>query len=124
VRLSCLRTLATVVMNPLPPLVLAFQLTLGASPAIRPEVPDPWFGEDKFRHFFLSLAATGFTYGAARTVGLDKGPAIVLTTAAVVAAGVGKEIHDRARGDRISARDLAWDGAGLLAGLALAVHSR
>ena len=72
-------------MNPLPPLVLAFQLTLGASPAIRPEVPDPWFGEDKFRHFFLSLAATGFTVTVAPLEPLgrrqDGGPRCALVLA-------------------------------------------
>jgi len=105
-------------MSPFPPLLLAFRL------ATAPPAPDRWFGEDKLRHFFLSFAAIGTAYAAARTAGLEPGPARAAAAAATAAAGVWKEHRDRRAGSRFSAKDLVWDGLGLGAGLALTAHVR
>jgi uncharacterized protein YfiM (DUF2279 family) len=86
--------------------------------------PDPWFAEDKLRHFFMSFAATSFAYGAARTAGLDHGPAEVAAGVGAAAAGVWKEFHDRSHGRRFSFRDLAWNGVGIAAALILAAQTR
>ena len=40
------------------------------------------------------------------------------------AAGIWKELHDRATGGDVSARDLAWDAAGIATGGVLAAHTR
>lgn len=110
-------------MNPVVPLVLTFKLTFGGiAPA--PKAPDRWFAEDKARHFFLSLAVTSFSYGTARLVGIDHGPAIFTAGLTAGAAGVGKELYDRSRGGRFSGRDLVWDGAGIAAGLTLVSRTR
>lgn len=103
-----------------------------AAPPIPPPVvidatnaaPDPWFAEDKLRHFFMSFAATSFAYGAARTAGLDHGPAEVAAGVGAAAAGVWKEFHDRSHGRRFSFRDLAWNGVGIAAALILAAQTR
>jgi len=85
---------------------------------------DDWFAEDKLRHFFLSLAATGLGYGAARTLGLGHRPAAVVAGATAAGAGVWKELDDHRAGRRFSPKDLAWDGLGILAGILLASQTR
>jgi uncharacterized protein YfiM (DUF2279 family) len=117
--------------NAVPPILLAT-----SAPATLPPIPpivvidttdaarDPWFAEDKVRHFFMSFAATSFAYGAARTAGLDHGPAEVAAGVGAAAAGVWKEFHDRSRGRSFSFPDLAWDGLGIAAALILAAQTR
>ena len=68
----------------------------------RVQEPDRWFAQDKVLHFTASL-------GAAAIVG---------------AAGLWKEWRDRRRGAGFSARDLVWDGLGIVAGLAVAANTR
>ncbi|HEX6938468.1 MAG TPA: hypothetical protein VF158_03590 [Longimicrobiales bacterium] len=133
-------------MHPWIPILVALQL--GAAPS--PDVPAPiaapappaapvppttlagdtvpprdaWFAEDKLRHFFLSFAATSVAYGAARTAGLDHGPAEVAAGVGAAAAGVWKEFHDRSLGRPFSRKDLVWDGLGILAAVVLATQTR
>ncbi len=105
------------------PLLLTFRLTFaGVAPA--PAPPDRWFGEDKVQHFFLSFAVTNMSYGTARLLGMDSGPASVTAGITAGAAGIGKEIHDQATGGRFSLKDLVWDGAGIAAGLTLVSNAR
>lgn len=80
---------------------------------------DRWFGDDKFRHFFMSFATTAFAFGGASLVGLDRDVAMPLAVGASAAAGLGKEFHDRSLGRPFSLRDLVWDAAGTGAGVAL-----
>ncbi|HSJ16444.1 MAG TPA: hypothetical protein VK939_18695 [Longimicrobiales bacterium] len=84
---------------------------------------DPWFGADKYRHFFLSFAGTAFAYGAARGV-MDADAATVFALGAGAVAGLGKEVLDRRAGRLFSVRDLAWDGLGLLAAYVLVRNTR
>jgi uncharacterized protein YfiM (DUF2279 family) len=110
-------------MNPIFPLVVAFRFTFsGLAPA--PSTPDRWFAEDKVQHLFLSFAVTNLTYGSARLVGMDSGPALVTAGVTAGAAGIGKEIYDYSTGGHFSLRDLVWDGAGIAAGLTLVSHAR
>ncbi len=90
----------------------------------RPQTPDPWFAEDKLKHFLLSYAVTSIGYAAARTAGLTHHPAMVAGAAAAAAAGIWKEAHDRATGGDVSARDLTWDAVGIAVGGVLAEHTR
>jgi putative lipoprotein len=110
-------------MNPIVPVLLTFRLTFsGVAPV--PEAPDRWFGEDKVQHFLLSFAVTNLSYGTARLVGMDHSPAQVTAGITAGAAGIGKEIYDRSTGGHFSFKDLAWDGAGIAAGITLISHAR
>ncbi len=90
----------------------------------RPREPDPWFAEDKLKHFVVSFAAGSLGYGAARAVGLRHGPAIIAASGAALAAGVWKEARDRATGGDVSLRDLAWDALGVAAAAGVSANTR
>lgn len=91
-------------------LVLVF--SLHAPPSATPPGPDPWFGPDKVKHFFVSAFIQSVTYGSLRSAGASHGGAIAGATVATAAAGVGREIHDLRVKGQFSLRDLAWDAAG------------
>lgn len=101
----------------LPPLELATPAPPGAPRQSRER--DAWFGDDKLRHFFMSFATSSFTFAGMRLLGTNHDVALPVALIASAAAGIGKEIHDRAQGRRFSARDLVWDAAGTGAGLLL-----
>ncbi len=82
---------------------------------------DHWFAEDKLRHFTMSFALATVGYGVGRTV-LSSDAALAASGAAAIAAGVGKEMHDRWSGHRFSFKDLTWDAAGVALGLTLALQ--
>lgn len=86
--------------------------------------PDAWFAEDKARHLFASLALTAVAFGGATTVGMEWPEAGIAAGAVAGAAGLAKELSDRARGRSFSVRDLVWDAAGVGAGLVLAERAR
>ena len=52
-------------------------------------------------------------------VGVRRGPALIGATVVTASAGIGKEVWDRRGHGTASARDLAWDGLGLVAGSGL-----
>lgn len=108
-------------MNGLAPLVLVFQLSFGGG--LHPASHDRWFGEDKLRHFFMSLAVTNMSFAAARTVGVPDVPALIAAGAVSLGLGVGKELHDRNRGGTFSSRDLVWDGVGTGVGLFISAQT-
>ncbi len=82
--------------------------------------PDPWLGKDKALHFGASslLAAGGYAIGA--FVFDARGHALIAGAALAAAAGIGKETLDLAGFGDPSWKDLAWDGIGMVAGLAAA----
>lgn len=86
-----------------------------AMTSVRRHVVDAWLGSDKFQHFGMSYAVTAFTFAALRTAGADAGPALTAALPVAAAAGVGKEVHDRRRGQIFSLRDLVADGLGIAA---------
>lgn len=105
--------------------LVAFALTLGCAGApTRASDPAPtadrWFAEDKLRHLALSFAATEMGYGAAR-IAVDRRTAAPLAASAAFALGLAKEVRDARAGGSFSAKDLAWDLAGVALGVAL-VH--
>ena len=81
---------------------------------------DPWFGEDKAKHFGASavLAIGGYTLGA--VVFDDRSSSLALGGGIALSAGIGKEIYDAAGYGTASERDLVWDLAGTATGLGLA----
>lgn len=80
---------------------------------------DPWTSRDKVIHYGISagIAASGYVGGVLlfdkRAYALACGAALAVT------AGVGKELVDLAGYGDPSWKDLAWDGLGMLSGLAL-----
>ena len=125
-------------MNELIPIVLSVQLRLGAAALPAPVPPPPvdvaaaavpapedrWFAEDKARHFALSLGTTALAFGGLRVAGLDRPGALLGAAAAGAAAGLWKERRDLRLTGRFSGRDLVWDAAGIVAGLAIAGRTR
>lgn len=91
---------------------------------LTPTRHDPWFAQDKAKHFTMSFAATGFSFAAARTAGLGRDGALVAAGVAALTAGVGKELYDRRTGGFFSVRDMVWNVAGIAAGLVLAANTR
>ncbi|WP_437606836.1 hypothetical protein WMF20_38750 [Sorangium sp. So ce834] len=83
--------------------------------------PDPWFGDDKARHFCASivLASGGYALGALATD--DIHGRIAVGAAVALGAGLVKEAFDAAGYGTPSLRDLVWDALGTSAGLALSV---
>lgn len=82
---------------------------------------DPWFGDDKARHFCASLALAGGGYALGALATDDLGGRIALAAALALGAGLAKEAYDAAGHGTPSFRDLAWDALGTSAGLGLSV---
>ena len=97
--------------------VLAFALSLHAPP--RPSI-----GPDKLKHFFMSAFVQSASYSALRLGGVEHDGALVTASAATIALGVAKEIHDGRSGRGFDVRDLAWDLAGVGAAAAVLEQSR
>jgi putative lipoprotein len=77
---------------------------------------DAWFGRDKFLHFTASAVVQCATHSILRANGSDYGVASRGAALATLTVGIGKEVWDSRRGGDASWRDLAWDGAGGVAG--------
>ena len=113
---------------------IALALTLLLSPAQALPVPlrwaphqtrtDAWFGEDKFKHSFLSMATVAFANAGARLFGLDDSAALSVSVGTGAVAALGKEFYDRRQGGPFSVRDLAWDALGIAAGALLVANTR
>lgn len=81
---------------------------------------DDWLGQDKARHFGVTLVLGGGGYGAGALV-FESTQARLLTGAALgLGVGLGKELYDAGRPTGFSGKDLAWDAVGTATGLALA----
>jgi uncharacterized protein YfiM (DUF2279 family) len=85
---------------------------------------DAWFGEDKLKHAFASLALVGFAHAGARVATLDGTPAVTFAVSAATATGLWKEWRDRRTGTSFSARDLVWDALGIGVGALLVAQTR
>lgn len=103
----------------LAPVALVVASTLATGPA-RGEDADPWLGPDKAAHFGASaaIAASGYVAGAALFEA--RGPALAFGAAIGAGAGLAKEALDLAGLGHASWKDLAWDGMGVVCGLAVA----
>src|SRR4051812_16193527 len=79
--------------------------------------PDPWFGEDKAKHFGVS-AGLGVAGTSLSPLVTDSLPLqLTLAGGMSLSIGLGKEIADSMGGSGFSVRDLAWDAAGTMTGM-------
>ncbi len=84
---------------------------------------DPWFGEDKFMHFYASAGICGSSfYLLERRFGRDAGESALYSVSVTGLIGLGKETYDQIRGGHFSVKDLVWDAAGIAAGYFILVH--
>jgi putative lipoprotein len=91
-----------------------------AAEGARAADPDPWFGHDKALHFGACAIVSAGGYGAAALATDDVRIRLVVGAGSGIAIGAAKEIWDlTGRGDA-SMRDLTWDLAGTLTGVAVA----
>ncbi|MGK4000174.1 hypothetical protein [Sorangium sp. So ce1024] len=83
--------------------------------------PDPWFGDDKARHFCASIALAGGGYALGALATDDLHTRIAVGAVIALGAGIAKEVYDAAGHGTPSLRDLVWDALGTTAGLGLSV---
>ena len=95
-------------------LCLSFGSGDGGLKLRQPEVPDRFFGEDKFQHFFASFLVTSLSASGARLAGMDHDTSLLVGAGTGAGVGVLKELHD-ARNPRETASllDLVWDAGGI-----------
>lgn len=87
-------------------------LPLLVAAAIAAGPPEPWFGADKAKHFFIAAFVQSLAYGALRATKADHRSSLYGASVASAAFGVGKELYDQRVGGTFSISDLAWDAAG------------
>jgi putative lipoprotein len=80
---------------------------------------DPWTSQDKLLHYGVSAGIASGGYVAGAIVFDERAYALATGATLAVIAGVGKELADLAGFGDPSWKDLAWDGLGMLTGLAL-----
>jgi putative lipoprotein len=83
--------------------------------------PDEWLGNDKALHCAASSAIAAGGYGVGAVMFNSRTNALIAGGVLAAAAGIGKEIRDLAGFGDPSWKDLAWDGIGLVTGLASAL---
>lgn len=102
-------------------LVLVFSLIAGsaisAQAAPKPKPPDPIFGVDKVKHFFVAGFIESMTFAGLEAAGASRSSSRAGGIAAMTVASFGREIHDRKVKGLFSVRDLLWDGIGATAAL-------
>ncbi|XXX74657.1 hypothetical protein WMF30_44105 [Sorangium sp. So ce134] len=108
-----------VIPGGLPPVVFPERPLQRAFAPIRD--PDPWFGDDKARHFCASIALAGGGYALGALATDDIHGRIAVGAAVALGAGLAKEAFDAAGHGTPSFRDLVWDALGTSAGLAFSV---
>ncbi|WP_437904120.1 hypothetical protein WME95_37410 [Sorangium sp. So ce327] len=100
-------------------------LALSALPARadgpRAAAADPWFGDDKARHFCASMALAGGGYALGSLATNDVRQRLALGAALALGAGLAKEAFDAAGHGTPSVRDVVWDALGTSAGLGLSL---
>ena len=73
---------------------------------------DSWFGADKVKHFLMSAFIESLTFSGLRAGGAHRNASFAGAIGVTAVFGIGKEIHDRQRGEPFSLHDIAWDAAG------------
>jgi putative lipoprotein len=100
---------------------VAFASVLAIPASAHATQPDAWLGNDKALHFASSGAISAGGYAIGAVVFDSRRSALVLGGVLSAAAGIGKEVRDLAGFGDPSWKDLAWDGIGLVTGLASAL---
>ena len=75
--------------------------------------PDPWFGADKIKHFFMAAFVQSVGFSVLRATDLGHRSSLIGATAGSAAFSIGKELSDRRGTGLFSKRDLVWDAAGI-----------
>jgi len=105
-------------------LALVIASNVAAAQGSRPPHPDPWFGVDKVKHFFMSAFINSVSYSALQASRVNHRSAMAGAIGITMAAGLAREIHDmRVPGNLFSVRDLTWDAIGTAASAALTSHT-
>jgi uncharacterized protein YfiM (DUF2279 family) len=84
---------------------------------------DRWFAADKAKHFVTSMFVQTAAFSAFRTTGMSRQSSLIGATVVSAGVGIGKELYDRNYGGDPSFKDLAADGAGILAASLLLAHT-
>lgn len=95
----------------------AAALFFAAAPASADD--DPWLSRDKGYHFAVSATIASGGYVAGAFLFDARGHALIFGASLTAAAGIGKEILDATGYGDPSWKDLAWDGIGMVTGLAV-----
>jgi putative lipoprotein len=82
---------------------------------------DPWFGQDKLKHFAASGSLAVVGYASTSMLTEDRSLRIGGGAALAVGAGVAKELWDLDGHGDASWRDLGWDFMGAATGLLVSV---
>jgi hypothetical protein len=90
---------------------------LGGQATAKPKQPDPIFGVDKVKHFFIAGFIESMTFAGLEAAGASRSSARTGGIAAMTVASFGREIHDHKVKGLFSVRDLLWDGIGATAAL-------
>lgn len=102
--------------------LLAASLALAPAPlrAAGPD-PDPWVAPDKALHFGVSAGVSGTSYGVTSLVTSDIRIRVAFGVGTGLVVGAVKELLDMAGLGRPSWKDFAWDVAGTIVGVGIAV---
>ena len=101
--------------------IFGMSLVLAVETDARAETDDdPWLGRDKVIHYGVSAGIAGGGYVAGALIFDKRAHALALGAGAAAVAGIGKEVADLGGYGNASWKDLAWDGLGMVTGLAIA----
>ncbi|HST61553.1 MAG TPA: hypothetical protein VLK84_22795 [Longimicrobium sp.] len=101
--------------------ILFLCLSFGGRDAPQPR--DPFFAEDKFKHFVTSFIVTSLAASGARAAGLDADASLLVGVGTGTTVGVLKEVSDlRREGATASVYDIVWDLGGV--GAAAVINAR
>jgi putative lipoprotein len=106
----------------MPGFALAFAFHFGTAAPARPD--DGWLSADKAKHFLTSAFVQSVSFSALRAAGVSKDGSLIGATIVSAGVGAGKELWDRKFGGDPSWKDLAADGAGILAASLVLRHAR
>ena len=96
--------------------ILGLCASLSGCASLR-QAGDPWWGDDKAKHFAVCGLAGAAGALAARQADGSDGQAFGIGMGVAVGLGAGKETYDdRIKGTYFSGKDLVWDLLGGLAG--------
>jgi len=73
---------------------------------------DSWFGADKVKHFLMSAFIESLTFSGLQAAGAHRNASFAGAIGVTAVFGLGKEAHDKRRGEPFSLHDIAWDAAG------------
>lgn len=97
--------------------------SLHIAPEMKKQMSDPWFARDKALHFSAGFAIPGLTYHFyVNRLNRDEQRGKVYAVSLTALLAVAKELYDKKKRGHFSWKDLAWSGAGLIAGYFIFVH--